>query len=167
MSPWEAPLIYVPCERICDSDEELTMYLARFSYDLVPANPQRAIEFIRREVAAVREKGLTAKLLVLITREHNRDALQFEPELSSLAQLDQFRQRGSSTDEETGNWMHAFGEIPLAPPMVEILRLDEAGWVMHRRLTRPVVDNDSWAVTAAHSAKLLRPIFHLWFYISH
>jgi hypothetical protein len=51
------PLVYVICERIRDSQEELTMYLARFSYDVVPANRQRAIEFIRREVAAARETG--------------------------------------------------------------------------------------------------------------
>ena len=103
------------------------MYLARFSYDVVPANRQRAIEFIRREVAAAREKGLTAKLLVPITRVQNGAALQFELELTSLDQLDQFRQSGVSSGEETGNWMHAFSEILLAPPMVEILRLDREG----------------------------------------
>jgi hypothetical protein len=53
--------------------------------------------------------------------------LQFELELTNLDQLDQFRQRGVSSDEETGSWMHAFSEILLAPPMVEILRLDGAG----------------------------------------
>jgi hypothetical protein len=103
------------------------MYLARFSYDVVPANRQRAIEFIRREVAAAREKGLTAKLLVPITRGHNGAALQFELELTSLDQLDQFRRGGVASGEETGTWMHAFSEILLAPPMVEILRLDGAG----------------------------------------
>jgi hypothetical protein len=103
------------------------MYLARFSYDVAPANCQRAIDFIRREVSAAREKGLTAKLLVPVTRGHTGAALQFELELTSLDQLDQFRQRGVSSDAETGNWMHAFSEILLAPPMVEILRLDKAG----------------------------------------
>jgi len=103
------------------------MYLARFSYEVVPANRQRAMDFIRREVAAAREKGLTAKLLVPITRGQNGAALQFELQLTSLEQLDQFRQRGVSSEEETGNWMHAFSEILLAPPMVEILRLDGAG----------------------------------------
>jgi hypothetical protein len=121
------PLVHVLGEGICGSQEELTMYLARFSYDVVPANRQRAIEFIRREVAAAREKGLTAKLLVPITRGHPGVALQFELELTSLDQLDQFRQRGVSSDEETGSWMHAFSEILRAPPMVEILRLDGAG----------------------------------------
>jgi hypothetical protein len=76
-------------------------------------------------VAAAREKGLTAKLLIPVTRGQGGAALQFELELTSLDQLDQFRQRGVSSDEETRNWMHAFSEILLAPPVVEILRLDE------------------------------------------
>jgi hypothetical protein len=33
------------------------MYLARFSYDVLPANRQRAIDLIRREVEAAREEG--------------------------------------------------------------------------------------------------------------
>lgn len=103
------------------------MYLARFSYDVAPANRQKAMEFIRREVAAAREKGLTAKLLIPVTRGQGGAALQFELELTSLDQLDQFRQRGVSSNEETAHWMHAFSEILLSPPLVELLRLDEAG----------------------------------------
>jgi hypothetical protein len=100
------------------------MYLARFSYDVAPANRRKALEFIRKEVGAARDKGLAARLLIPITRGQNGAALQFELELSSLDQLDQFRQQGVTSGEETGNWMHAFSEILLAPPMVEILRLD-------------------------------------------
>jgi hypothetical protein len=33
------------------------MYLARFSYDVLPINRQRAIDFIRREVEAARGDG--------------------------------------------------------------------------------------------------------------
>jgi hypothetical protein len=44
------------------------MYLARFSYDVLPVNRQRAIECIRREVQAARGKGLNAKLLIPLTR---------------------------------------------------------------------------------------------------
>jgi len=47
-------------------------------------------------------------------------ALQFEVELKSLDQLDQFRNRGVGSTEETGNWMHAFSEIFTAPPCIEI-----------------------------------------------
>jgi hypothetical protein len=102
------------------------MYLARFSYDVLPANRQRAIEFIRREVTAAREEGLTAKLLIPVTRGQSGAALQFELELTNLDQLDQFRQSGVRSGEETGGWMHAFSEILLTPPMVEILRVDGA-----------------------------------------
>jgi len=38
-------------------------------------------------------------------------ALQFEVELTSLDQLDQFRNRGVGSSQETGDWMHAFSEI--------------------------------------------------------
>ena len=102
------------------------MYMARFSYDVLPVNRQRAIEFILREVKAARSDGLNARLLVPLTRGHDSAALQFELELSRLDQLDQFRERGVGTDKETGNWMQAFSEILVAPPEVEILRVAEA-----------------------------------------
>jgi hypothetical protein len=101
------------------------MYLARFSYDVLPINRQRAIDFIRREVEAARHTGLTARLLVPLTRSHGGAALQFEIELATLDQLDQFRQHGVGSNSETGNWMHAFSEILVAPPAVEILRVVE------------------------------------------
>jgi hypothetical protein len=105
----------------------LPVYLARFSYDVLPTNRQRAIEFIHREIAAARGDGLHARMLVPLTRGH-RDgaALQFEVELTSLDQLDQFRNRGVGSTEETGSWMHAFSEILISPPCVEILRIADA-----------------------------------------
>jgi hypothetical protein len=105
------------------SDQEDPMYLARFSYDVLPLNRQRAIDFIQREVEAARTKGLNARLLVPLTRGQGGCALQFELELANLDQLDQFRERGVGTDKETGNWMHAFSEILVSPPLVEILRV--------------------------------------------
>ncbi len=101
------------------------MYLARFSYDLLPINRQRAIDFIRREVEAARGSGLNARLLVPLTRPSGGAALQFEVELTSLDQLDEFRHRGAGSKEETGDWMHAFSEILITPPSVDILRIDE------------------------------------------
>lgn len=101
------------------------MYLARFSYDVLPVNRQRAIDFIRREVKAARGEGLNARLLVPLTRAHDGAALQFELELAHLDQLDQFRERGVGTSGETGKWMRAFSEILVSPPAVEILRVDE------------------------------------------
>jgi hypothetical protein len=101
------------------------MYLARFSYDVLPVNRQRALEFIRREVEAARGNGLNARLLVPLTRGHGDGAaLQFEVELQQLDQLDQFRNRGIGSSQETGNWMHAFSEVLTAPPGVEILHVD-------------------------------------------
>jgi len=103
----------------------MAMYLARFSYDLLPVDRQRGIEFVRREVEAARQNGLNARLLVPLTRAQAGAALQFEVELTSLDQLDRFRQRGVGSSQETGDWMHAFSEILTAPPVVEILRVDE------------------------------------------
>jgi hypothetical protein len=95
------------------------MYLARFSYDVLPVNRERAMDFIRREAEAARQSGHAARLLVPLTRAQGGAALQFEVEMTSLDQLEQLRQRGGS------DWMHAFSEILLAPPGVEILRVEE------------------------------------------
>lgn len=99
------------------------MYIARFSYDVLPVNRERAIEFIHREVEAARRDGLDARLLVPLTRGPHGAALQFEVELGTLEQLEQVRHRGGP-GEDTGEWMRAFSEILRAPPEVEILRVD-------------------------------------------
>jgi hypothetical protein len=100
------------------------MYLARFSYDVLPVNRQRAIDFIRREVKAAKGNGFNARLLVPLTRRGGGAALQFEVELTNLDQLDDLRHQGVGSSEETASWMHAFSEILVSPPDVEILRLD-------------------------------------------
>jgi len=71
------------------------MYLARFFYDVLPINRQRAIDFIRREVEAARGNDLNARMLVPLTRGHgNGAALQFEVELTHLCPSSGFlRQR--------------------------------------------------------------------------
>jgi hypothetical protein len=102
------------------------MYIARFSYDVLPVDRQQAIGFIQREVEAAKTQGLNARLLVPLTRGQGGAALQFEVELTSLDQLDQFRSRGVRSGEETGEWMHAFSEILVAPPEVELLRVGDA-----------------------------------------
>lgn len=103
------------------------MYLARFSYDVLPVDRQRAIELIGREIEAARSRGLNARLLVPLTRgPGSGPALQFEVELDDLGQLDQLRHRGVGQKEDaTGAWMREFSEILRAPPGVEILRVDE------------------------------------------
>jgi len=102
------------------------MYLARFSYDVLPVKREQAMAFIRREAEAARQAGHIARLLVPLTRGQGGAALQFEVELTSLDQLDALRHRGVGSTEETGDWMHAFSEILLSPPGVEILRVDGA-----------------------------------------
>jgi hypothetical protein len=102
------------------------MFLARFSYEIEPVNRGRALELIRREVEAARSNGLNARLLVPLTRGKGGAALQFEVELKELDELDQFRHRGVGSRDETGSFMHRFSEILVAPPEVEILRV-EAG----------------------------------------
>jgi hypothetical protein len=101
------------------------MYIARFSYAVLPINRQRAMDFIHREVEAAQRKRLNARLLVPLTRGQGGAALQFEVELANLDQFDQFRERGIESDEETGNWMHAFSEILVSPPEVELLRVEK------------------------------------------
>ena len=100
------------------------MYLARFSYDVLPVDRERAIAFIRREIEAARRGGLQARLLVPLTRGPGGAALQFEVELNSLEQLEGVRHRGGP-DQDTGDWMRAFSEVLQSPPEVEILRVDQ------------------------------------------
>jgi hypothetical protein len=107
------------------------MYLARFSYDLLPINRERAIDFIRREMEAAQKEGLNARLLVPLTRGDSCAALQFEVELTSLDDLERVRHRGGPS-EDTGEWIRAFSEILLRPPAVEILRVDKGGAASHR-----------------------------------
>jgi hypothetical protein len=102
------------------------MYLARFSYDVTPANRQRALDCIRHELLAAQDSGLDARILIPLTRAHGGAALQFEVSLTSLDQLEIFRSRGVGSPEETNDWMHAFSAILLAPPAVEILRVEAA-----------------------------------------
>src|SRR4051812_233675 len=81
------------------------MYIARFSYDVLPVNRERAMDFIRKEVEAARSSGLKARLLVPFTRGLTGAALQFELELKNLDQLDQFRSRGLGS--RTWRWSRA------------------------------------------------------------
>jgi hypothetical protein len=101
------------------------MYLARFSYDVLPVNRHRAIEFIRQEIEAAQANGFRARLLVPLTRPHGGAALQFEVELPSLDKLEDFRHRGAGSKQDSAEWMHAFSEILITPPAVDILRIDE------------------------------------------
>ncbi len=99
------------------------MYIARFSYDLLPANREQATALILREVEGAQARGLTARLLIPLTRAHGGPALQYELELESLDQLEEFRSHGMGSDQATGSWMREFSPLLTAPPAVEILRV--------------------------------------------
>jgi hypothetical protein len=77
------------------------MYIARFSYSVLPVNRQRAVDFIQREVKAAQSNQLTARLLVPLTRGPAGAAPQFEVELASLDQFDRFRERGMQSEQDT------------------------------------------------------------------
>jgi len=102
------------------------MYIARFSYDVLPINRRQAIDFIRREVEAASRKRLNARLLVPLTRAQDGASLQFEVELENLDQFEKFRDEGIESKDETGKWMNAFSEILSAPPTVELLRVESS-----------------------------------------
>src|SRR5438045_1622913 len=105
-------------------ERSVIVFLARFSYDILPANRHRALELIHREVEAARADGLSARLLVPLTRGQGGAALQFEVELTTLDQLDQFRHRGVGSAQDTEGWMHSFSDVLTSPPLVEILRVE-------------------------------------------
>ena len=99
------------------------MYLARFSYSVLPVNRDKAIAMIAREVKAAQDKHLEARLLVPLTRGRDGASLQFEIEVPSLDELERFREQGLGPNDQTGDWMHAFSEILTCPPEVELLRI--------------------------------------------
>ena len=101
------------------------MYIARFSYDILPANRQQAIALIERAVAGAQARGLAARLLIPLTRAPGGPALQYEVELDSLNMLDDFRSSSIGSAESTGEWMHEFSALLTTPPAVEILRVAE------------------------------------------
>jgi hypothetical protein len=55
---------------------EKRMYIARFSYDVAPANRERALNSMRQELETARKKGLEARILIPLTRAHGGPALQ-------------------------------------------------------------------------------------------
>ena len=101
------------------------MYIVRFSYDFLPVHRRQAMELIAREVAGARARGLTARLLVPLTRGQGGASLHYEVELQSLDALDDFRSTGLGSAERTGDWMHELSGLLTAPPLVEIMRVAE------------------------------------------
>ena len=95
-------------------------------YPALAAGARRASLAFCRAISAHRRRASCRLLLVPLTRgQDSSAALQFEVALDSLDQLERVRHDGGP-DEDIGDLMHAFSEILLAPPAVEILRVDEA-----------------------------------------
>lgn len=99
------------------------MYIARFSYSIKPIDRDRAIELLAQEVAAARSQRLESRLLIPLTRASGGAALVVEVTLSSLDQLEPFRERGLGAADETRAWLRELSELLLEPPVVELLRI--------------------------------------------
>jgi hypothetical protein len=99
------------------------MYIARFSYAFKPIDRDRAMALLEQEVAAAREQGLTARLLVPLTRAAGGASLQYEVELASLDAFEAFRSQGVGGEAGTRSWMRGLSELLLEPPAVELLRI--------------------------------------------
>jgi hypothetical protein len=99
------------------------MFIARFSYDIAPSDRDSAVDLIGEEIAAAQAQGLSARLLVPVTRGPGGPALQFEVELASLDQLDTLRHRGFGSEKATAEWADRIASVLKAPPQVEILKI--------------------------------------------
>lgn len=102
------------------------MYVVRFSYDVLPTHRDTAIFLIRREVEAARTRGLTARLLVPLTRGRGDPALEYEVELPGIEMLDEYRSTAIGSAEGTRGWIREFSAVMTQPPAVNIFRPDEA-----------------------------------------
>src|SRR6516162_8153517 len=91
------------------------MYIVRFSYAVLPVNRRKAIGYIHREIEAAGRRSLKSRLLVPITRAPGASSLQFEVELKSLNELEDFRRQGIGSMGATDKWMHAF-DPTVSPP---------------------------------------------------
>lgn len=103
------------------------MYVARFSYNIRPVDRDRAIELLAQEVAAAQKQGMYAWLLIPVTRAAGDAALVVQVELTSLDQLETFRERGLGGEDETRAWLRDLSELLLEPPVVELLRIADTG----------------------------------------
>jgi hypothetical protein len=101
------------------------MYVARFSYTFKPADRDKAMDLLAREVAAAGEQGRQARLLVPLTRAPGGAALQVEVEMDTLDAFEQYRNQGLGSADDTRSWLRELSDILLEPPAVELLRSDD------------------------------------------
>jgi hypothetical protein len=101
------------------------MYVARFSYSIKPVDREQALALLGREVAAARERGIAARLLVPLTRPPGGAALQYEIVVDSLDAIETFREQGLGGEAAMRAWLHDLSALLLEPPAVELLRIAE------------------------------------------
>jgi hypothetical protein len=109
-----------------DDPPEVSMYIARFSYRIMPIDRERALALLAQEVAAARERGLEARLLIPLTRPPGGPALQYELALQDLDDFEAFREEGIGGEASTRAWLRDLSGLLLEPPAVELLRVAEA-----------------------------------------
>ena len=106
------------------------MYLARFSYDVLPGEPpgRDRLHFRGVEVKAAATEGLKRTVACAddpATWRRCQLSSSSSSWRASTSLTDFPRARRVGSDEETAKWMRAFSEILTAPPVVEILRVAE------------------------------------------
>jgi hypothetical protein len=101
------------------------MYIARFSYRIMPTDRERALELLGQEVAAAREQGHEARLLIPLTRPPGGPALQYELVLQDLDGFETFRGEGIGGEAGTRAWLRELSGLLMEPPAVELLRVAE------------------------------------------
>ncbi|MDP9470930.1 MAG: hypothetical protein M3Q71_09740 [Chloroflexota bacterium] len=101
----------------------MSMYVARFSYAIKPIDRDRALDLLGQEVAAAREQGMEARLLVPLTRAAGGASLQYELVMERLDAFDTFREQGVGGEAGTRTWMRELSALLLEPPAVELLRI--------------------------------------------
>ncbi|HVL25417.1 MAG TPA: hypothetical protein VM450_15110 [Thermomicrobiales bacterium] len=99
------------------------MYLARFMYSIKPVDRERAMQLLELEVAAARQQGLEAWLLVPLTRPLGGAALHVDVVLPDLNRLETFREHGMGSADDTRTWLRELSALLLEPPSVELLRV--------------------------------------------
>lgn len=103
------------------------MYVARFSYNIMPVDREQAIQLLRQEVEAAQSQDLKARMLIPLTRPPGGAALQYEVVLPDLGSFESFRDQGMGGEDETHTWMRDLSAILLEPPTVELLRIADNG----------------------------------------
>jgi len=99
------------------------MYVARFSYAIRPVDRDQVLTLLQKEVAAARDNGLEARLLVPLTRESGAAALQVELTVPTLDAFETFREEGVGGEGGTRSWARELSEHLLEPPAVDLLRI--------------------------------------------